>query len=426
MKPKLAYISCIFILLFTLLNACKNKDSFDNDLTVNLDHLKHLYADKTMLNGAEVGIIHIYSEYPDYTYEIETDEGFTCVDDVARAVILLTMMPDQKENPEHLGMIKKLVEFILNMQAENGYFYNFLEQDMTINKTYVTSIPRPDWWSWRAMWALESAREVLINNDEQISRIDTVVEHLVSNIKDEYLLQAYDYDTINGIPVPSWLPHKNAADQAGVLIIALEKYYRRTDDPAILLLIEKLAEGILQMQIGDNNHFPYGAMLSWKNLWHAYGNIQSYALLRTAKLLNIEKFKESAIQEINFFYSYLYTSFFLDHIWFVFDGQDYLVESSSQYPQIAYSIRPMVFACLEAYEQTGDIYYFDLAENLASWFAGNNPAEHQMYDGLTGRCYDGIVSENEVNLNSGAESTIEALLTLQAIEIWRPESTEEE
>ena len=39
-----------------------------------------------------------------------------------------------------------------------------------------------------------------------------------------------------------------------------------------------------------------------------------------------------------------------------------------------------------------------------------------MYDPETGRCFDGIGPEKEVNMNSGAESTIEALLILQAIQ----------
>ncbi len=40
------------------------------------------------------GIVHIYSEYPDYSYNIEPKEGFACVDDVARAVVLLANCPD--------------------------------------------------------------------------------------------------------------------------------------------------------------------------------------------------------------------------------------------------------------------------------------------------------------------------------------------
>ena len=39
-----------------------------------------------------------------------------------------------------------------------------------------------------------------------------------------------------------------------------------------------------------------------------------------------------------------------------------------------------------------------------------------MYDPQTGRGYDGINDTASINRNAGAESTIEALLTLQAIE----------
>src|SRR5439155_24394568 len=51
------------------------------------------------------------------------------------------------------------------------------------------------------------------------------------------------------------------------------------------------------------------------------------------------------------------------------------------------------------------------------WFYGNNSAGFPMYDPATGRGYDGLLgpSEFRVNRNSGAESTIEALMALQAI-----------
>ena len=409
----------IFILCSVMLISCRNDKIKTDPGKVNLSHLKHLYAAKTMNNGAEIGIIHIYSEYPDYDYEIETDEGFTCVDDVARAVVLLSMMPDLENDPELMEMMKGMTEFILQMQAENGYFYNFLEDEMQINTTYRTSLPEPNWWSWRAFWALESAREHLAGIPEITSAIDTATRLLAQNISDEYLDQPYHYDTISGYRLPSWLPLKHASDQAAVIILALEKYHKRTQDPNALLIIERFAKGIMAMQIGNINTFPYGAFMSWKNLWHAYGNLQSFAMLKAAKLLNNEKWRQSALLEIDWFYSYLINSYFLDHIYFIKDSTGFIVESSSQYPQIAYGIRPMVFACLEVYDQTGDLYYLDLAKNLASWFAGNNPAGKQMYDEKTGRCFDGIISEQEINMNSGAESTIEALLTLQAIENHR-------
>ena len=48
-------------------------------------HFNHLYKEINF-NEKKVGIVHIYSEYPDYDFEIEPKEGFTCVDDVARAI----------------------------------------------------------------------------------------------------------------------------------------------------------------------------------------------------------------------------------------------------------------------------------------------------------------------------------------------------
>jgi hypothetical protein len=39
-----------------------------------------------------------------------------------------------------------------------------------------------------------------------------------------------------------------------------------------------------------------------------------------------------------------------------------------------------------------------------------------MYDPQTGRCFDGINDKENINKNSGAESTIEALLTLIEVE----------
>ena len=87
-----------------------------------------------------------------------------------------------------------------------------------------------------------------------------------------------------------------------------------------------------------------------------------------------------------------------------------------EFPQIAYGFRPMIFAAAEAYEITEQEKYADIAGHLAAWFLGANTANEIMYDKNTGRCFDGIISKDKVNKNSGAESTIECLLALQKIE----------
>ena len=70
----------------------------------------------------------------------------------------------------------------------------------------------------------------------------------------------------------------------------------------------------------------------------------------------------------------------------------------------------------EVYKATHDKKYARYAGLAGSWFTGNNDANIAMYDPETGRGYDGINGTNgKVNLNSGAESTIETLLALQTI-----------
>ena len=76
----------------------------------------------------------------------------------------------------------------------------------------------------------------------------------------------------------------------------------------------------------------------------------------------------------------------------------------------------MIYASLEAFHITGDEAYAILASKLTLWYFGNNPAKQVMYDHLSGRTFDGINSASKTNYNSGAESTIEALLSIQAME----------
>jgi len=403
-----------FIIALLSLSACDNQNRDNVHKLVNSNHLKQLYAEGTLENGKEVGVINIYSEYPDYTYAIEPNEGFSCVDDVARALVFLSSYSKNCDDPEVEIMIDNLTRFILSMQAENGYFYNFLWGDMSINKTYKTSVAEPNWWSWRALWALSEIYPKL--SEGLAERTRSATEQIIETVINEYLELPKDTILLEGMTLPNWFPSGTAYDQSAILMIGMESYYKNIQkDTALIKLIEKFAEGLLLTQKGDRNNFPYGAYLSWNNLWHAYGNMQAYAMLRSGKLLGRDDFIQSALNEINYFYPYLLNAGFLHHM-YIIKKEDQICETEkNMYPQIAYGIRPMVYACLEAYDITEKQKYIDMAQQLTSWLAGNNPAGQQMYDPETGRCFDGIGSEKEVNKNSGAESTIEALLILQAI-----------
>src|SRR5206468_4750133 len=141
--------------------------------------------------------------------------------------------------------------------------------------------------------------------------------------------------------------------------------------------------------------------------WHAWGSTQTFALARAGKQLNRPEWVESARREANTFYARLLAGEMVSE-WGVLP---------SSYPQIAYGIDSMTQGLLAVYGATGDDKYAHLAGLTAGWFYGNNSAGFAMYDPATGRGYDGLMgpSEFRVNRNSGAESTIEALMTLQAV-----------
>lgn len=382
---------------------------------INTSHLDHLY-DEISVNGEKLGIIHIYCEYPDYKWVGDSDEGITCIDDVARAAIFYMDYSRQFNDSLSGHKAKKLIEFVLHLQAENGFFYNFIFADYSINKTHQNSVAQAGWWSWRALWSLTEAYSFYKTTDKELSvRIDSAIEKTVGAIKKHF---QYGKNTVNlnGFKRPTWLPYQYASDQAALIIITLCKYNSLYNDDSVLKLINDFCEGIILMQEGSEKEFPFYSFMSWENLWHAWGNSQSYALLCGYEITENKKYLNAAENEINHFYKYLQREKFFNEFSIKKEDGKTKLDSEKKYSQIAYGIRPLVFASLKAAQLTNDKTYSLLAAEIASWFFGNNPAKAKMYFEQTGICFDGIISEKEVNKNSGAESTIEALLTLLAVQ----------
>ncbi len=418
-------IKNVRILLLTaavllLFSSCQsvNKQQQEKGPLVNAAHLDSLYEEITV-NGTQMGIIHIYSDYPGYKWVSDDDEGAACVDDAARATVFYLNEYDSKQDTAALLKAEKLIEFLLYMQSDNGFFYNFIFEDHSINKSHKNSINIAGWWSWRAMWALSEGRTILKNIKPDLSaRIGVSLEKSVTAAEQSFP-DEQKTGNIAGVEIPEWLPDVSASDQAAVLLLAFVNVFEQTKDTVILRYVDKLCDGILLMQKGGSEEIPYGAFLCWQNVWHAYGSSQSYALLKASRILKRTDIQSAAIKEINFFYDYLLKKNFLSSFEITKDGGVYKFSTEERYSQIAYGIRPMIFSCLEAFSLTGDSTFVSKAAKIAGWFFGNNPAVARMYNPEDGICYDGINSGDEINLNSGAESTIEALLSMQMLEYYR-------
>ncbi len=384
-------------------------------MLVNMNHVNALYTPFTFNTGAGAAGVYIYSEAPDYHFVADADEGFICVDDVARAVQVFIRNKNFLSDTSMQNKTYNLINFILHMQSGNGYFFNFVFPDHSINVSGVTSTNNANWWSWRALYALSEASPVIKNKNAALTdKMNASINILIAKIKTDLIPLPETTKIVSGITIPQWLPAESGTDQAAILLLSLLPYAK--NDETINSYIKKLADGIALMQQGDATHFPFSCILSWENTWHAYGADQAYALMKAGEFLNDTSYINKGIAVVNNFYPWLLQNGIKASFNVQSDGTQITLNSEQLFEQIAYGIRPMVTAAAEAYHLTSDNKYADIAGHLAAWFLGSNAADKIMYSTTTGICFDGINSVSFVNLNSGAESTVEALLTMEIAE----------
>jgi hypothetical protein len=405
----------LLILLYLLFVSAIGFSGTKNNTIVNLSHLNHLY-EQVKINGTEMGMIHIYANLPDYKWVEAEGEGITCIDDCVRAAFVYMNDYTKTKNEDSYKKSKELIRLVIYLQSSNGFFYNFLNKDLSINKTYRTSIDEPNWWSWRALWGLAHSYNFFIKKDKKFANEIKPALDKGINATLNWIGKKDTSVEINGIMLPVCLPSGTAADQSAVILKTLVQYYRINKNPDIKKTIIRLSDAIIKMQAGSANKFPYFALLSWETSWHAWGNNQAEALIQASELLGDKKYLNAALNEINCFYPYLIKEKYISE--FEIEKKDGVIKTkrNSKFTQIAYGISPMVLACINAARVEKNVKYANMAAEIGEWFFGKNASAKVMYDVNTGRCYDGINDSVSVNYNSGAESTIEALLAMQALE----------
>jgi hypothetical protein len=379
---------------------------------VNLAHLNFLVED-VEIAGQPMAITHIYSEYPRYEWVDASGEGIACVDDAARAALVYLEDYDRSRDPASLSKARRLLNFVLYMQAEDGQFYNFiLDRDGTINKTGNTSFKTSGWWAARGARALSAGYRVLRTVDPDYAlRLDQAFQRIRDEWSREVAGRYGTYNPVHGVNVPAWLIG-DGSDVTSIAVLALLEYDRATGgaDVPTRDLLAKLGEALNAYQAGDDRNYPFGLhpdSASSPFTWHAWGSTQVFALARAGQQLARPEWVASARREADAFYARLLAGQMVGE-WGVLPFD---------YPQIAYGAGSIAHGLLALHPATGDETYAKLAGLAGGWFYGNNAAGFPMYDPATGRGYDGLLgpSSFRVNRNAGAESTIEALMALQAL-----------
>ena len=371
-------------------------------LRINYAHLDHLGENVSTTGGAPARIVHIYADAPSYAWVGDSDEGVACVDDAARAAVAYLKAYERTGSADARDKARRLLSFVLAMQAPQGTFYNFVwDAGLRINTTHPNSKADAfEWWAARAVWALGEGARVLKGTPEAGTYV-AAIRRTYPHLRQMQMLYGLT-TTQNGLVFPRWAVQETGYDATSELLLGLVAVQQAEPDAETATFIARFAEALEAARFGTMATFPYGAHASWRGGWHAYGNAQVQALASAGRLT-------SAKAEADVFFPRLLVDGW-QH------GLDYGTRAWTTYEQIAYDVRTVSAGLARLARATGEAKYGAMAGLAASWFTGNNVAGAVMMDSTTGRGYDGINGPSNVNLNSGAESTIEALLTLEEIQ----------
>ncbi len=379
---------------------------------VNLAHLRFL-TEPVAFGDQSVAIVHIYSEYPEYEWVDAAGEGISAVDDVARAALVYLAYYEQTGDSRALDLARLCLDFVRYMQTDDGWFYNFVvDTGGTINTQGSTSYKTlTGWWAMRGLWALAEGYRIFANVDP-VYAAELQSAYLLTEraLAGEVLINYGTYSQLHGFSIPAWIPG-GAADMSSVMLLALTSYYRANPNPDTRALIEHIADGISQYRLGDSATYPFGMHPVTTNApgyWHAWGSHMVHALAEAGAALNRQDWIDSAASEAD--------TFMMRQL--AFESIREIGILPRRLGQIAYGTDMLVQGYMALYRATGQEKYARYAGLAASWFFGDNMASVPVYDSDTGRCFDGIDGPVawRVNRNAGAESTIEALLALLAVQ----------
>ncbi|NHZ86808.1 MAG: hypothetical protein GWP19_13190 [Planctomycetia bacterium] len=402
--------SFIIVSIFILFG-CANTSDRKNEISespINLSHTLSL-VDSMLVEDEMIAYIWIYSDAPDYVPIEAPQEGITCVDDVGRFLEIIEYEILVYKQSDLIPLARKLTKFLLYMGLEDGLWNNFIYADGTRNANHQNSEAEFGWWAIRGLRGLAAAYKIFENSDidsKLVQRINKQIE--AANVHIQDALSNYPLTNLTYLGMkPAWLV-KNAPDMNSELIISLVKLHN-TGKFDYYNVIEKIAKGLVDYQYRNTGHDLDGMFLCWNNTWHNWGNNQAYALLEAYKITGDSTSLSSVIAWADSFVPFLDSIGFPNKITVDYNG-NYTTET---YPQIAYGFNSLYHGMKTLANITNEQKYEFAAENIFAWFIGKNKAGISMYDLETGRCYDGIDGESSINMNSGAESTIECLSAIQ-------------
>ncbi len=290
-------------------------------------------------------------------------EGVACVDDAARACVLLYRLWAATRNDALRRWADGLFDFVLWMHAGDGRWHNFVyDWQGTRNTDGPTSSAGINFWQARATGALAEV-ELLVG----LGCAQDVLAGALS-------------------AAASASPPSDVRAIHALCVLAL---LRRAPDPwlsqHLTAWCEELAEcsrdGML-MNSPDERGRP-----------HLWGHVQEAVLADASVVLGKKDLRALAVSSAEAVFAEV-------------------IESGFDLPHVhSYDVQSAVFVMDRLAAVTGRPRYGELATKARSWFDGRNPAGAAIFDRAAGRVADGL-DDGHLNDRSGAEANISAGLAL--------------
>ena len=337
----------------------------------SLSHIKRLTDDTGIIQHAKFGIPNL-------------KEGY-CLDDNARALLMVLMAYRQNKNLLALELSPIYLSYIHYMQNKNGTFRNFL----SFNRNFLDEVGSEDSFG-RTIWALG---------------------FLLANAPNDAYYQMGRLVFFEASP--NFENLKSIRSIANMMIGV--SYYLKSNpsDDGMKERLRGFANKLVK-QFEECSSKDW----SWFEPLLAYDNgMIPLALLHSAEILQDEKITGIAIETMNFLSSVTMKDGYLSVIgnkdWYKKDGE------RSLFAQQPIDALAMILMYHQAFHLTKDKEYIDKLNTSFMWFLGENDLRMSLYDFETKGCCDGFENDG-VNRNQGAESSLAYLIShltvLQAYE----------
>jgi glycosyltransferase involved in cell wall biosynthesis len=328
----------------------------------SLAHIKRLTDDTGIIQHAKFGIPNL-------------KEGY-CLDDNARALLMVLMAYRQKKNTLALELSPIYISYIHYMQNKDGTFRNFL----SFSRNFLDEVGSEDSFG-RTIWALGYLL-AFAPNDAYYRTGKLIFFDASPNFE--------KLKSIRGI----------ANSMVGI------SYYLRSkpNDDSMTERLRNLALNLVR-------HYEENSTPDWK--WFerllAYDNgILPLALLHAAEILNDERITRTALETMSFLTEITlrdgYLSIIGNEKWYKKDGE------RSMFAQQPVDALAMVLMYHQAYHLTKDKEYLNKLFASFMWFLGENDLRMSLFDFETKGCCDGFENYG-VNRNQGAESSLAYLIS---------------